>query len=312
MKRISLFVFVTFAAVLVSTSAVVEQKPSMEFMTWKTEGFAGPEKCLDCHEDVHKEWSTSWHTKKTEWGPAFSEYHKGREYPWGKEKIYPWVKRDWDKLDTYMILDQKDNATNYIAIDKVKFDDIELVVGSQRKQRYAVYYDGGPRKAWLATTEDSGISWKLDKNVVVDYPGNKERAGYHFLFIEVNPQDGQMNNAYYGEFRSWQERCIACHTTGFDVVAWNQAKSDYVAGKRADLKDIFSVSIEISCEACHGGGAAHVENPSETNIINPAKLTDIKERQVVCTRCHTRAQTNIVTWERRQRQPRLYSWREHL
>jgi cytochrome c553 len=281
-------------ALLAVFTASAEAKDSKGYMSWKTEGFAGPEKCAECHEDVHAQWATSWHTKKTEWGPAYPEYSAGRDYPWGKEKIYPWVKRDWDKLDTYMILDKKDDNTNYIAIDKIQFKNVELVVGSQRKQRYAVYYDGAPRKAWLAATEDGGISWKLDKTKTVDYPGSKERAGYHFLFIEVKPKDGEMNKANYGEFRSWQERCIACHSTGFDVNAWNKAKADYVAGKRKDLRDTFVSSISISCEACHGGGAVHAENPSADNIINPAKLTDVKERQIVCSRCHTRAQTNTA------------------
>ncbi|WP_027388899.1 multiheme c-type cytochrome [Chrysiogenes arsenatis] len=264
-----------------------------DFMTHPTEGFVGPDTCKLCHTDIHKQWSSSWHTKKTEWGPAYPEqYLKGRDYPWGSEKIYPWVKRDWDTLDTYMILDRKDATTNYVAIDKIKFEEVELVVGSQRKQRYAVYYDGSPRKAWLATTETGGISWKLDKSTVVDYPGNKERAGYKFLFIEVNPTDGKMNKNNYGEFYSWQERCIACHSTGFDADAWYKAKDEFVAGKRDHLRDTFVSSIEVSCEACHGGGAAHAKMPSKTNIINPAKLTDPTERQVVCSRCHTRTAMN--------------------
>jgi cytochrome c553 len=110
------------------------------------------------------------------------------------------VVRDWDKLDTYMILDQKGRTTNYIAIDKVPLNQVDFVVGGQRKQRYATYYDGGPRKEWLATTEDGGISWKLDKSTVHDFPGNKERAGYKFLFIEVRPKDGDL------------KVCEQCHT----------------------------------------------------------------------------------------------------
>lgn len=263
---------------------------------WKTEGYVGPESCKMCHSQQHKDWSTSWHTMKSEWGPAFPEVYKNYgndRYPWGSEKIYPWIVRDWDKLDTYMILDRKDANTNYVAIDKVAIENVELVVGSQRKQRYAIYYDGAPRKAWLATTQDRGISWTLDKSTVVDYPGNKERAGYKFLFIEVRPKDGDINKNNYGTWRSWQEQCIGCHTTGFDADAWYQAKDDYIAGKREHLRDTFTVTTNISCEACHGPGAAHVKSPSSANIVNPAKLTDPAARMASCNNCHTRAQTNV-------------------
>ncbi|MFH7320582.1 multiheme c-type cytochrome [Desulfurivibrio sp. D14AmB] len=287
----------TFLIAAMMVAGFAGTASAKEFMTWQTPGFTGPETCKMCHSDIHGQWSSSWHTMKTEWGPAHPEVYLSQgdqRYPWGKEKVYPWVKRDWDKLDTYMILDRKDANTNYVAIDKVALNEVDLVVGSQRKQRYAVYYDGGARKAWLATTQDRGISWTLDRTKVVDYPGNKERAGYKFLFIEVRPKDGDINKSNYGTWRSWQEQCIACHGTGFDADAFYKAKEEYVAGKREHLRDTFVASVSISCEACHGGGAAHAKKPSQDNIINPAKLTDPAQRMVTCNRCHTRAQTNTM------------------
>lgn len=252
----------------------------------RTAAYVGSEKCMECHTEVHDKWATSWHTKKTEWGPAHPDKYR-------KDKIYPWVVRDWDKLDTYVILDQKDKNTNYVAIDKVAMADVDLVVGGQRKQRYAIYYDGSPRKAWLATTADGGISWNLDKSTVVDYPGNKERAGYKFLFIEVNPPDGKQNKNNYGEYYSWQERCIACHSTGFDNKAWDKAKSEFVSGKRADLKDIFAADIRVGCESCHGPGDVHVNEPTKDNIIQPAKITATESRKMVCEQCHTRTSGSV-------------------
>jgi hypothetical protein len=252
----------------------------------KTAAYVGSNECADCHGDMHAELAHSWHSKKTEWGPAHPEKFR-------KDKIYPWVVRDWDKLDTYMILDRKDKTTNYVDMTKVALAEVDLVVGGQRKQRYAKYYDGSPRKAWLATTEDEGISWKLDKSTVVDFPGNKERAGYKFLFIEVRPKDGDLNKNYYGEFYSWQERCISCHTTGFDHKAWDEAKKEFISGKREDLRDIFSVDISISCEACHGPGSKHIEDPVKENIILPTKIDDKDMRLMVCGQCHTRTAGSV-------------------
>jgi hypothetical protein len=82
------------------------------------------------------------------------------------------------------------------------------------------YYDGGPLEVYEATTENGGIV--EDRQVEgPPYKGNKERAGYKFLYLEMNPKDGKMNANNYGEFRSWQESCIGCHTTGFDPKAWD-------------------------------------------------------------------------------------------
>ncbi len=282
-----LSIALTGCALMLTTTALADEYPSpQQAEIAKTAAYVGAKSCLECHEDVHGEWATSWHTKKTEWGPAHPEQYR-------QDKIYPWIVRDWDKLDTYMILDQKDKNTNYVAIDKVALADVDLVVGGQRKQRYAIYYDGGPRKAWLSTTENGGISWTLDKSTVVDYPGNKERAGYKFLFIEVNPPDGKMNKNNYGEYYSWQERCIACHATGFDNKAWDAAKADFIDGKRDDLREIFVADIQVSCEACHGPGAEHIADPSPANIIQPAKISAIEDRKMVCEQCHTRTSGSL-------------------
>jgi mono/diheme cytochrome c family protein len=251
----------------------------------KTGKYVGSDACLECHEDEHKTWAGSRHTQKVTKGPAF-----GKEF---EKNIYGWVKRDWDKLDGYMIVDAKDSKTNYLAARKVPWTEVDYVIGQTYKQRYMKYYDGGPLEVFEAKTEDGGISWKLDKSKVSQFPGNKERAGYKILFLEMNPQDGKMNQSNYGEFRSWQERCIACHTTGFDPKAWDQAKADFVAGRRADLRDIFVADLRVGCESCHGPGDAHVKSKgSKSTIIHPAKITDVAARQMVCGQCHTRTQAS--------------------
>ncbi len=250
----------------------------------KTGKYQGADACSSCHGDTHKTWVTSRHTIKATKGPAF-----GKEFD---KNIYDWVRRDWDKLDTYMIVDQKDAKTNYMAARKVPVNEIDYVIGQTYKQRYMKYYDGGPLEVYEATTADGGISWKIDKSKTYQFAGNKQRAGFKFLYLEMNPKDGQMNNNNYGEYRSWQERCIGCHTTGFDRAAWDAAKADFVAGKRKDLRDLFVTDIRIGCESCHGPGDAHVKAPSKANIIQPAKITDIEARKMVCNQCHTRPQAS--------------------
>ena len=252
----------------------------------KTGKYVGSDACSGCHADDHKTWSTSRHTIKVTKGPAF-----GKEF---EKNIYDWVRRDWDKLDGYMIVDQKDAKTNYLTARKVPMNEIDYVIGQTYKQRYMKYYDGGPVEVIEATTEDGGISWKQDKSKDSQFPGNKQRAGYKFLFLEMNPKDGQYNKNYYGTWRSWQEQCIGCHVTGFDPKAWDAAKADFVAGKRKDLRDLFAADLRVGCESCHGPGEAHVKGPSKNNIIHPAKITDIETRKMICEQCHTRPQRTLA------------------
>lgn len=276
-------------AVLAWTGTAIAQTayPSPEQLKIaKTGKYVGSDACGGCHADDHKTWVTSRHTMKATQGPAF-----GKDF---EKNIYGWVRRDWDKLDGYMIVDRKDAKTNYLAARKVPMNEIDYVIGQTYKQRYMKYYDGGPVEVIEATTEDGGISWKLDKSKVSQFKGNKERAGYKFLFLEMRPKDGDYNKNYYGTWRSWQEQCIGCHTTGFDPKAWDAAKADFVAGKRQDLKDIFVADLRVGCESCHGPGEAHAKGPSKDNIIHPAKITDIETRKMICEQCHTRPQRTLA------------------
>ncbi|OIJ18292.1 hypothetical protein BKP45_11965 [Anaerobacillus alkalidiazotrophicus] len=263
-------------------------EPTAEVVDLITNGsyydkFVGPERCMDCHEEKYEKWETSWHTAKTTEGPNLGSY----EYVWD------WVFDQWEQMDSYLILDQKDSNTIYLSTKKYELSEVDYVVGSVRKQRYMVYYDGSPQEAYLATTEDGGISWNLDKSEKVQFEGNKERAGYNFLFLELTPKQEIKT---YGTWRSWQEQCIACHTTGFDPDAWEEAKEEYINGEREDLRETFTVDTRVSCESCHGPGLEHVYYPlREGTIINPVTMDgDVDTRKLVCEQCHTRNQTNLM------------------
>jgi cytochrome c553 len=270
---------------LLAAPALADYPSAKQAEIAHTAQYVGGDACQSCHSDVHNQWKTSWHTLKATQGPA-----QGKEF---EKNIYEWVRRDWDKLESYQILDQKDKDTIYVGSKKVDWKEVDYVIGQVRKQRYMLYYDGGPREAWEARTENGGISWTIDKSKTVQFAGNKERAGYKFLFLEMNPKDGQFNKNYYGEYRSWQERCIGCHTTGFDYKAWDAAKADFAAGKRKDLRDLFVADLRVSCEMCHGPGSEHVKNPGAETIINPTKMTDATARQMVCGQCHTRPDKSV-------------------
>ena len=45
----------------------------------------------------------------------------------------------------------------------------------------------------------------------------------------------------------------------------------------------------VGCEKCHGPGGAHVRQPSQKNIINPARLDSVQATNV-CLQCHSQGQ----------------------
>jgi predicted CXXCH cytochrome family protein len=65
--------------------------------------------------------------------------------------------------------------------------------------------------------------------------------------------------------------CDGCHSVNYDIATkqvteWN-----------------------VGCEKCHGPGAAHVDDPSRTNIINPARLDPVRANDT-CIQCHSQGQ----------------------
>ena len=64
------------------------------------------------------------------------------------------------------------------------------------------------------------------------------------------------------------ERCFNCHATGV-----------------RPGPDLTTMRPGVTCERCHGPGAAHVAKPGQTNIRNPAKL-DAAAQVRFCGECH--------------------------
>jgi hypothetical protein len=251
----------------------------------KTGKYVGPDKCVECHEEEHAAWHGSRHTVKATKGPAF-----GKEF---EKNIYEWVRRDWDKLDTYMIVDTKDAKTNYMAALKVPMSKVDYVVGQTYKQRYMTYYDGGPLDVYEATTGQR--RHRLEDRQVQDGPVRRQQ-GPRRLQVPVPGDEPQGRPAEQEQLRRVAVVAGALHRLPrhrLRSAAWDQAKAEFKAGKRADLRDIFAADLRVSCEMCHGPGEAHIATKSKkNNIINPAKITDVEARKMVCEQCHTRTQAS--------------------
>jgi hypothetical protein len=67
-------------------------------------------------------------------------------------------------------------------------------------------------------------------------------------------------------------RCFSCHATGV------------VARPGAAGPDLGGMIPGVSCERCHGAGAAHAADPSRANIVRPA--AGARDAVLFCAECH--------------------------
>ena len=65
--------------------------------------------------------------------------------------------------------------------------------------------------------------------------------------------------------------CDGCHSTNYDI----------------ETKQV--TEWNVGCEKCHGAGEAHVGDPSNYNIVNPARLDNVRGTDV-CIQCHSQGQ----------------------
>ncbi|MEW6524665.1 MAG: cytochrome c3 family protein [Bacillota bacterium] len=126
-------------------------------------------------------------------------------------------------------------------------DEIEYVVGYKWKQRFVVRADDG----------------------------------FRFLTAQYNVPSGTMTR--YTESRVYEDRCLGCHTTGFNLdytKALDRSTSKY------SLESL-AVELGIGCEGCHGPGNVHAAKPTKDNIVNPSRLT-VQQQIDFCGSCHAR------------------------
>lgn len=173
--------------------------------------YVGSEKCQLCHQQHYHGWKSTLHSKMEQ-----SVILKGPDKT---------VKANFSSGETVLTF---------------RLEDVNMVVGSRFKQRYA-----------KKIGDDLFIlpaQWNVESREWVKY----------------QPQDDWW--AVEGIYpTAWDKRpasklCEGCHTTGFDINTKKPAESN------------------ITCESCHGPGALHIE--SGEDIINPAKLSHERSNMV--------------------------------
>jgi predicted CXXCH cytochrome family protein len=155
-----------------------------------------------------------------------------------------------------------DLSTNTIA--KFTKDDVALVYGSVWKQRYFTKRgdDYFPEPA----------QWDITGHVWRKYFVAKGTDWWEPFYPPDNMQ------------RPTGPTCDGCHSVGYDihtkqVAEWN-----------------------VGCEKCHGPGSEHVEHPTRTNILNPARM-DYVQASDTCIQCHSQGRLPVSPIE-----GKYYDW----
>ncbi len=173
--------------------------------------YVGSQRCLHCHQEHYHGWKSTLHSKMEQ-----SVIMNGP--------------------DQTIVADFSSDE----PILTFKLDDVDMVVGSRFKQRYAKKI--GDDFYMLPA------QWNVETKQWVNYQPKNDWWAAESIY----PPEWDK--------RPTSRLCEGCHTTGFDVETKEPAERN------------------IACESCHGPGSLHGE--SGKGIVNPAKLSHERANMV--------------------------------
>jgi formate-dependent nitrite reductase cytochrome c552 subunit len=150
---------------------------------------------------------------------------------------------------------------------------VVLTTGSHHRQAY-----------WMMNPDDSQLMILPYMYLRAEQRWIPRHAGY---VSTIWRHDTPEKEIFKGEYGRWSVVCINCHTTHGQPTPVDQS------GTPSPLPRV--AEFGISCEACHGPAATHVqaksdpatheELPAATDVVNPARLAHDRSAQV-CGQCH--------------------------
>jgi len=227
-------------------------------------GYAGSETCRECHAELYERWSHTGHALTLR---AFAPDVPARPF-------------DGEYFEARGV-DQRIGPGPQMRVEgpggAQKEFPVEIVIGVRRVQMFT-------------TTMPDGRIQVLP--VFLEVPTKKWFDYADFIFGGPNQFDipPDSPNSWYGPGRNFNSRCGACHTTNYDI-GYDPDTNHYATSwsERA-----------VSCENCHGPGAAHVvhqrshaEGPDP--IVHPGKLP-LERANQVCGSCHAEGERIDPTW----------------
>jgi hypothetical protein len=150
---------------------------------------------------------------------------------------------------------------------------VVLTTGSHNRQAY-----------WMVDPDDSQLMVLPFMYLIPEQRWIPRHSGYVSTMWQ---HDAPEKDLFKGEYGRWSVVCIACHTTHPQSNPPDQSGSPSAMPRAAEFG--------ISCEACHGPGAAHVRAKRDPNagvaaleaaMVNPADLAHDRSSQI-CGQCHS-------------------------
>ncbi len=209
-----ILMFLVFAGCAMVASQMAGGKIVLRSETPAKEGYAGPQKCAECHLDIYDDYRATAHPYKLR--PVEEARITGFPVPEG----YTW-------------------------------DDISYVIGGRRwKSRYV----------------------GTDGYIITMTGKNRDVKGKN----QYNIAKGSWSNYHGGEKKPYN--CGRCHTSGYSK-----------EGHQDGLEGIIGTWAfpGISCEECHGPGAAHAKAPTKENIKKDTS-------SAACGKCHVRGKKDKI------------------
>ncbi|MFQ5824789.1 MAG: ethylbenzene dehydrogenase-related protein [bacterium] len=283
-----------------------------------TQGYVGPDRCLDCHGDrlikIRMDatgWETSMHANGYSYVPDSShtmEILKGIIADYNQNGIDDFV----EGLDFNNIFEGNpfDGYTNAPILGYSDATGYTITIGADTHRVYLTYGGSGLYKQRYVVKINTGEGETNDYYVS---PIQFDEKTHEYVLYNVG--DWYENkvpkvfatrvDAATKNSRSLAKECAGCHTTGLQVQ--QDANGEWImsgAGvkdesKYADFNNIFDIDgdgdfdqINIGCERCHGPGARHADTTmAAIDIINPK--TDLTTTQAtnLCGMCHSRGKS---------------------
>ncbi|MEI8156012.1 MAG: tetratricopeptide repeat protein [Burkholderiales bacterium] len=217
--------------------------------------------CISCHAEQAGQWSTSHHAQAMALATPISV----RGAFDGRQFKHAGVtSRFFKRGDQYFV--NTDGPNGKLADFEVRY-----TFGVEPLQQYLIAMAGGRFQALQIAWDDTKKQW------------------YHLRPTEKTPPGDVLH--WTGRYQTTNTMCIVCHTTAYE--------RRYDAA--SDSFDSTWKESNVSCQACHGPGEAHVtwaktsqtEKPKSTSSSTMGLTVqphsgDPRVFQEICTPCHSR------------------------
>jgi tetratricopeptide (TPR) repeat protein len=220
--------------------------------------YVGNTQCQSCHQSEHQQWQSSHHFHAME--PANDQTVRG-DFNNTVLKADGVVSTFFKKDGKFFINTQGPDGQNHDY-------EVKYTFGYEPLQQYLIEFPGGKMQATRA-------SWDTKKKVWFhQYPGQKLAANDWLHWT--------------GNGQNWNTMCASCHST--------QVVKNY--NIETDSYQTHFNEVNVSCEACHGPGKAHLDYISSDDFKKGSKekgsklwLTKSSSQQELvnaCGNCHGR------------------------